>query len=358
MSAERGSARGARRPWLRRTIAAAAVLYPLALVATTLGLRFVGEAWWVTSVGLYLPRFVLAGPLVLLVPALVALRSRRLLALQAASLWVLLFPLLGFVLPGLPKSRTGDSFRLLSYNVNSVAAGSAAVAARIIEQKPDVVVLEELFAKSPEVDDLVRRLKLEYAVVRASGQFVLASRFPVRSSAEPAGFSFDGKQHSSHCMRYELETPAGPLVVYVVHPVSPRRVINAVRGAGIRRELSSGRLFDGASAPPNRVNAALRELELASAEKGAAKEQLPTIIAGDTNLPGLSPVLHRYFSAYADAFEQAGWGFGYTYPRRLPWMRIDRIMGSHAIEFSSFSVTCGDASDHLCVVADFHLRAG
>jgi hypothetical protein len=40
---------------LRRTVQALAVLYPLSLLAVAAALRYVGEAWWVTAVGLYLP---------------------------------------------------------------------------------------------------------------------------------------------------------------------------------------------------------------------------------------------------------------------------------------------------------------
>jgi endonuclease/exonuclease/phosphatase (EEP) superfamily protein YafD len=78
------------------------------------------------------------------------------------------------------------------------------------------------------------------------------------------------------------------------------------------------------------------------------------VIAGDTNLPGLSHVLHRYLSRYQDGFAKAGWGFGYTFPTRPrgPWMRIDRIVASDELRFVRFRVGRSLASDHECVVAD------
>ena len=77
------------------------------------------------------------------------------------------------------------------------------------------------------------------------------------------------------------------------------------------------------------------------------------VIAGDTNLPALSNVFHRYLSGYRDGFPSAGFGFGYTFPsNHVPWMRIDRILASGELSFVRFQVGRSRASDHLCVVAD------
>jgi len=81
------------------------------------------------------------------------------------------------------------------------------------------------------------------------------------------------------------------------------------------------------------------------------------ILAGDTNLPNLSPLLPRYLADYRDGFERAGWGFGYTYPARLPWMRIDRIFASKELRFVSFKTGCDGDSDHRCVFASIERAA-
>jgi endonuclease/exonuclease/phosphatase family metal-dependent hydrolase len=91
----------------------------------------------------------------------------------------------------------------------------------------------------------------------------------------------------------------------------------------------------------------------------AGGETEPVVIAGDTNLPGLSLVFARYLSGYQDGFEKAGWGFGYTYPtnkNRPPWMRIDRILATASLRFERFEVGASSASDHRCVVADIRSR--
>jgi len=76
------------------------------------------------------------------------------------------------------------------------------------------------------------------------------------------------------------------------------------------------------------------------------------VIGGDSNLSHLSPLLGDELPGFRDAFQEAGWGFGYTYPRGFRWMRIDRILVSgplHAVRFQRGDST---ASDHVCVVAE------
>jgi endonuclease/exonuclease/phosphatase family metal-dependent hydrolase len=95
----------------------------------------------------------------------------------------------------------------------------------------------------------------------------------------------------------------------------------------------------------------LRMSQVRTFARMAARETLPVIIAGDTNLPNLSPSLD-YVRDFQDGFADAGRGLGYTFPARSPWMRIDRIMASRQLRFLSFDVGSSRASDHLCVVAD------
>jgi endonuclease/exonuclease/phosphatase family metal-dependent hydrolase len=153
----------------------------------------------------------------------------------------------------------------------------------------------------------------------------------------------------------------------VVHPISPRDGLNTLRGEGLRRELTSGRLFTGARREVLVNNTGLRALQIADVAEVAGKETRPVVIAGDTNLPVLSPVFARNLGGYQDGFVKAGGGFGYTFPASHPWMRIDRILASDALHFTSFEVGCSDrdtsadgssgssgstVSDHDCVVAE------
>ncbi|HEX6272901.1 MAG TPA: hypothetical protein VFZ53_07675, partial [Polyangiaceae bacterium] len=111
------------KPWVRRLVVGLSLAYPVTLLVAALVFRFVGERWWVSGVVMFLPRLAFALPLLVLVPLLVVLGERRVLYAQAASVLLVLFPLMGFVLPGPAPATSGPVLRLLSFNVNSLFAG-------------------------------------------------------------------------------------------------------------------------------------------------------------------------------------------------------------------------------------------
>jgi vancomycin resistance protein VanJ len=309
-----------------------------------------GERWWPATSLLYLPRLPFCLPLPVLLVMLAVLRQSRLLVLQAVSACLLAFPLMGFVLPwSVPRTQGGPRVRILSYNLDSIRAGEDGIAATIARYSPDVVALQEIGTQG---ETLGLRLRGSYPVVLVSGQFLLASRYPITSIRSPDKVVLDGFTHSPRFMSYLVETPLGRVSLYNIHPISPREPFIVLRGAGVRRELFSGRLLSGKTAIPLLDNVRLRALQIETIAALAARESDPVVIAGDTNLPGLSPSL-RQLDAYKDGFTAAGWGLGYTFPTyHRPWMRIDRVLAGPSLRFTGFQVGDSRASDHRCVVAD------
>ncbi|HEY8042559.1 MAG TPA: endonuclease/exonuclease/phosphatase family protein [Polyangiaceae bacterium] len=342
--------------WLPRLALALGVGYPVALVAVTAAMRFIGEAWPVTAVALYLPRLGFAAPLPFVAGGLLLCKMRRLLWLQLASVVVLVFALMGLVLPWPHSPDAGaPKLRVLSYNVDSCRAGAERIVEEIDRYAPDVVALQEL----GETAETERLLRARYPTVDVSTQFLVASKYPMVSSSDPQKLSYDERLRSPRFVQRVLDTPLGRIAFYDVHPLSPRPAFNTLRGRGVRHELFSGRLFSSASGHLIEDNFGLRALQVRAFAEAAARETDPVILAGDTNLPELSRVLARNLSGYADGFTKAGWGFGYTYPsndKHRPWMRIDRIMASEGLRFVGFEIGQSTASDHLCVVADVQRR--
>jgi endonuclease/exonuclease/phosphatase (EEP) superfamily protein YafD len=345
------------RQWLDRSALVLGWLYPASLVVITLLFAYVGERWWATGVLLYLPRAAWGAPLPFLLALLVAFRRFRLVGLQLVSACIVLFPLMGFVLPGFhDAANVTPKIRVLTYNVDSANAGPATVLTEVDRHTPDLVFLQEA---SGSLDELVRLLKARYPVVTASTQFVVASRFPLVSTFEPEHIPFEGKERSPRWLSYVIDTPLGKVAFYNLHPISPREGFVALRGHGARYEILSGRLFLATRAAELRSINGLRELQVADASAHAHRETSPVVLVGDTNLTGLSPVLRRYLGDYQDGFASASWGLGYTFPvgKHWPWMRLDRIFASDGLAFVHFEVGTSRSSDHKCVVADL-VRAG
>ena len=338
---------------LRKLAAFAAWGYPAALVLVIAALRLAAPQLWQAELALYVPRIVFAAPLPVLTILLLALRMWRALLSQVVAIGLVLFPLMGLQLPSTerPLNPRWLPFRVLTYNPNFAAGGQDAVIREVTAIDPDIALFQQLFF----TDELTKAFRARYTGVRTDGEFFIASRFPIRSTEVPGRLFYQGRSRSPRFIRYEVETSFGPLVIYNVHPPSPRRQIAAARRGGFRHAIRSGALFWPAPRPDIDADSGLRALQVLSMTRMADRETLPVIIAGDTNLPTLSRSLSR-FAKYQDGFEEAGWGFGYTFPSDRPWMRIDRIFASEHFQFRSFDVGCGLVSDHLCVYAEIQRR--
>jgi len=320
-------------------VCAVAVAYPVALLLGVFAFRFIGERWWVTGVGLYVPRLVFGLPLPILVLAL------------------LVVPLMGFSAPWPRFAAThSPTMRVLSYNVESGhgVGNYDDVLAEVARYAPEIVFMQEV----GPVEKLAPLLKERYSDVYTANQFVVASRYHIVSASLPNPVVVRGQTHSPRFLRLEIDSPLGLIVFYDVHPISPREALWRVVWGG-RRGLLTGKTFNTINSGAFYENSALREEQAATFGNAAERETEPVIIAGDTNLPDLSWIFGRYLSRFQDGFLKAGWGFGYTFPtdRHGPWMRIDRILASRALRFVHFEVGTSNASDHRCVVADIQRAA-
>jgi endonuclease/exonuclease/phosphatase (EEP) superfamily protein YafD len=329
-----------------------AIAYPLALIAIILAFRLIGERWWVTTVALYLPRLPFALPLLPLTAAIIWIGPRRLLWTQALAAMALLM-LMGFHFAGSYSPAPGAfRLRVLSCNINTGSFGIDTVIKAIRTANPDVILLQEV--ESNNYDSL--RAGLAGYSISEAGQFWLASRFPVQDVMEPPKLMHQGAQRSLRFVRYRIVTPAGLVALYNVHPVSPRDGLEEVRGNGLRHQMTRGSLFNDRARAVVIDNTKLRMTQLEAIVTDARQSDALVVIAGDTNLPGLSWAFAHWLGDYRDGFSESGTGLGYTFPSpRHPWMRIDRILADARWQFLDFQVIDAAISDHYAVVADLQL---
>ncbi|GAA5119197.1 endonuclease/exonuclease/phosphatase family protein [Luteolibacter yonseiensis] len=107
----------------------------------------------------------------------------------------------------------------------------------------------------------------------------------------------------------------------------------------------------------HRVNRATRLAELAVTRRFlAGSTHFPhkaTILGGDFNAPA-SDIVHRTLAPdLVDAFGAAGTGWGNTFQRRLPILRIDHIYATRHFVPVRSRVVATRNSDHRMVIADF-----
>ncbi len=335
----RARARPPRWPW------AAALAWLAALLLLLAAFAFVGEEAWPVVLLLYLPRLPWILPGLLLLPLALRRGRRALLLPLAAGALIWLFPLMGFVPPRLPARPAGPTFRVLSYNTGHAVDGVESLRALVRGTGADLVLFQWT---SHEAEAALRGPGFEGWTVRRAGQFTVASRFPVRS-IEAVGFPAppDGALPCAHAV---VESPLGTVDVYAMRPKSARIELAARRKMGLRHrvaefveDLESGRLA---------ASAALRESQTRSVAAEAARARHLVLIAGDSNLPGGSRLLRTALGGYRDAFAEAGWGFGYSYPARLPWMRLDRVLLGPGLRAVSFAVQGRRVSGHRAILAE------
>jgi vancomycin resistance protein VanJ len=124
-----------------------------------------------------------------------------------------------------------------------------------------------------------------------------------------------------------------------------------MRGQGFLYELRSGHVLWGQGRDRLIFNAYRRTRQMQGLAAAARASSRPVIIAGDTNLPGPSRIFRENLNGFDDAFAAVGRGFGYTYPAKFPWLRIDRILTNGRLRVVDFRIGDTRASDHLCIGA-------
>lgn len=110
----------------------------------------------------------------------------------------------------------------------------------------------------------------------------------------------------------------------------------------------------------HRINRAIRRKELLITqqilEQTSSFPHSSTLFGGDFNAPAHDAVHRQLARDFVDAFAAAGSGWGNTYQRRFPILRIDHLYATrHFTPVRCRAVTTRH-SDHRMVVADFLVR--
>jgi endonuclease/exonuclease/phosphatase (EEP) superfamily protein YafD len=223
--------------------------------------------------------------------------------------------------------------RVLTMNCAVFKYGSPA--ADIAAWQPDIVLLQEAYPyQVRQVADVLYGGRGDYRAHQTTG---VVTRWKILEEA---------RDPTRRDQQVTLELPGGvPMVVVNVH---------------LTTAATDLRLWRKSAWTTHRNNRALRLHELALTRKVLEQTtpfpNVPTILGGDFNAPA-TDVVHRQLSGeFVDAFSAAGTGWGDTYQRRFPILRIDHIYATrHLVPVRSRVVTSRH-SDHRMVVADFLLK--
>ncbi|WP_425147058.1 endonuclease/exonuclease/phosphatase family protein [Deinococcus sp.] len=227
--------------------------------------------------------------------------------------------LLGFQLPY--TSKVSPTLRLMTYNIARGEGGAAAIAATVSAQRPDVVCLQETNTlEAGLMDDLLARLP-DYTALRVR-EVAILTRFPVLTHHRTA---LPGT--SRELLSAVLDVRGRPLSVLNAHFTTI-----PLRG-GWRAARSS------------------RAVQLQSLLQAAQALPASLAICGDFNTPPRGEVYAALKQRFGNAFEQAGTGFGYTFPAGFPLVWIDHVWLRGAAAVRAV-VPSSRASDHRPLAVD------
>jgi vancomycin resistance protein VanJ len=321
----------------------------LALFGARVALSMVGAVWcvqvawgestWLTAIVTFAPPIIYLGvPTASLLFALLV-RDRR--AIWTGVIGVCLA--LGTV--GRPSlnvhrgpTRTMDTIRIVTWNVHGQMVDIPRFRSELTALAPDIVCLQE--ANHERFSEC-----LPDAEVARGGEVMTLVQGKIESSRRITDES--EKPWFRSPVETRVKLPQGELAVLNVHLYSYqlRRLGHALR-ARSRPEVEA---FAGDAIE-------LREREADYVFGWLEESSGPRVVAGDFNNPPRGRLYGAFAGLLADTFAASGNGFGWSFPHRLPLLRIDYIWASADLEPLNCRTLPVGPSDHRPVVADVRFR--
>jgi endonuclease/exonuclease/phosphatase (EEP) superfamily protein YafD len=234
--------------------------------------------------------------------------------------------------------------RVMTYNVKWGHRSLDDVAAEIVRNDPDILMIQDAGGSLQAVVGQV----LKGRHIGQFGQYAVASKYPI----DKLTVGYIPYQNETHTYVRTILRVNGAVVTLVdVHLVTPRSGLEAMQLEG---EYGIGNL---------ERNIRSRLIQTDKLVKDLADVRGPLILAGDLNAPVQSVVCKKLADAgLRDAFSTAGSGYGYTYGHLVHWLRhsyvrIDHIMVNDGLKVQKCRVGAPEGADHRPVIADLLLDA-
>jgi len=312
----------------------------LALAAVyTAVLWLAGDAWWIATVLLFMPRWPALLPAPFLAFAVLAVRPRLLLPILLATL-LLLGPAMGYRL-GWQRWLTGTAaseLRLVTFNIDSGENPRVlSIFMGLEEYHPDVVVLQECSPESlaPEYWPSGWTLRIDQGIC-------LASRYPVLEAKTLERIETGDQGGTGNAMFYRLRAGSRTINLGVLHLETPRKGLEQLRY--------------GAKISAMERNVLVREVGSRRLSRWFREQSDSLLIAGDFNMPVESTIYRSYWRQCDNAFSRVGHGFGWT--RVLPHfsIRIDHVLSCGGWRALRAVVGPDLGSDHRPLIVDLARR--
>ena len=324
------------------------VAYAVCLVLVLALMEWVGERNYILAFLLYLPPLGWLLPLAVLTPVCLVFRWQIVSIHMGCVIVVMLF----YMHPRWSGAKQPSGTGITVLTNNRGEANYTSPTEYIGRTKPDIVALQEA-GNAPAYQAAFPQLH-----VKGVDQFTLMSRFEI-TKAEVLPLTLRNLPVGA---RFELDCDGRKLVVYNIHPVSPRIDLDQMRGLGFPvLVLAPSSTRWGPEREKLKERWAERMEVLRKLSELMEQEKEPFLAVGDFNFPDHGVGYRLYASKLTDAFAARGSGYGFTMPGRTrnplsffgPWLRIDYIWSSKALKPVWCEREPARASQHRAVVATF-----
>lgn len=271
---------------------------------------------------------LLAGPVLGLILGLVR-RSRRAVVLcLGLAFWILLWSGLNLPLGG-SSGPVRATLAVATFNLHELTFGAPAIRSVLEESQAEVLCLQE-WRPDRALEPICPGGRAGWHVA-SCGQMVVLSRYPILSWRACDLADLEGLRRPALVAR--LDAPGGPVTVVNLH----LPVLFHPRWARFGLVRATARVV---------ASQELRQVHAETLSDLFASLEPPVLLVGDFNGSLRDPAVRRIQGQHVDAFQAAGWGFGYTFASFLPLVRIDHVLAPGDWTVQSVRVVSRRASDH------------
>lgn len=245
--------------------------------------------------------------------------------------------------------------RVMTWNVHisdpNFKTKQSAIAAEIISQQADAVLINEFDKRNSALLDSLVRVAYPYVADKygiGCGD-VLYSRYPIQSSKRIEKYGFP-------TLIYEFKLLLNDQTIRLIgcHLISTNNF-----SKGHRYTI---RKVGDITSLPDYYDVYKKGKERRTQEAGLIRdhllmEDLPTIVLGDMNdFSGMSPLTTLEDAGLKDAWWERGNGYGATFHEGWMRFRLDHILYDTHWSPISIRVVQSDLSDHLPLVGEFSMK--
>lgn len=335
---------------MKSTVRFCAVAYLIALVALWGCVVLHNGQLWPVTLFLLSPRWVVALPLVALVP-LTLLFQPRLAVVYVLHGAIILFCLLGYRVAWPENTNVAHTvdLRILTCNLGGGSVDTRQLVALVKSHNVDVMMLQECpwDVSLPVFQELGWSHRQEDNIAIGSsfelGEIQVLARHSPEHYRAVVAVSCEARLSDS-----AQSDESGP-----DHQAQPRTArLVSVHFPTFRPALEEGLRFNLEAGQAVRETATLYTQLAEQVRQQVNRPAQPTVIAGDFNVPVESVYYRDYWTDYQNAFSKSGQGFGYTKFTRYHGVRIDHVLADHHWKVESATVGPDFGGDHRPVLVE------